>query len=199
MIFLIVASAYFISTSSSDPGLKPLSIFITLMFTNNTQSKYQKVFFDHSINSIDGTKINLDIYKNKVILLVNVASNCGFTKQYADLQELWELYKNKGLIILGVPSNQFGSQEPGTNKQIKKFCKVNFNITFPMTEKFDVKGNNAHNIYKWSKVNYGNSAVPKWNFHKILIGKDGKIIDTYSSFTKPTSKKIIDKIKKALN
>tara|TARA_Y100000588_G_C13540106_1_gene621594 strand:+ start:42 stop:551 length:510 start_codon:yes stop_codon:yes gene_type:complete len=169
------------------------------MFTNNTESKYQKVFFDHSITSIDGTKINLGIYKDKVILLINVASNCGFTKQYSDLQELWELYKDKGLIVLGVPSNQFGSQEPGTNEQIKKFCKVNFNITFPMTEKFDVKGDNAHNIYKWSKENYGNSAVPKWNFHKILIGKDGKIIDTYSSFTKPTSKKIIDKIKKALN
>tara|TARA_B100000029_G_C17237460_1_gene837739 strand:- start:86 stop:658 length:573 start_codon:yes stop_codon:yes gene_type:complete len=176
-----------------------LSIFITFMLTNDTESKYQKVFFDHSITSIDGSKINLDIYKNKVILLVNVASNCGFTKQYADLQELWELYKDKGLIVLGVPSNQFGSQEPGTNEQIKKFCKVNFNISFPMTEKFDVKGDNAHIIYKWSKANYGNSAVPKWNFHKILIGKDGKIIDTYSSFTKPMSKKIINKIKKALN
>ena len=176
-----------------------LSIFITFMFTNNTESKYQKVFFDHSITSIDGTKINLGIYKDKVILLVNVASNCGFTKQYADLQELWEHYKDKGLIVLGVPSNQFGNQEPGTSEQIKKFCKVNFNITFPMTEKFDVKGDNAHNIYKWSKENYGNSAVPKWNFHKILIGKDGKIIDTYSSFTNPMSKKIINKIKKALN
>jgi len=176
-----------------------LSIFITFMITNNAKSKYQKVFFDHSITSIDGTKINLDIYKDKVVLLVNVASNCGFTKQYTDLQKLWELYKGKGLIVLGVPSNQFGSQEPGTNEQIKNFCKVNFNITFPMTEKFDVKGDNAHNIYKWSKVNYGNSTVPKWNFHKILIGKDGKIIDTYSSFTNPMSKKIINKIIKALN
>ena len=176
-----------------------LSTIITFMFSNYTQSKYEKVFFDHSITSIDGTKINLSKYKDKVILLVNVASNCGFTKQYADLQELWELYKDKGLLVLGVPSNQFGNQEPGTNEQIKKFCKVNFNITFPITEKFDVKGDKAHNIYKWSKANYGNSAVPKWNFHKILIGKDGKIIDTYSSFTKTTSKKIINKIIKALN
>ena len=149
-----------------------LSIFTTLMFTNNTQSKYQKVFFDHSINSIDGTKINLDIYKNKVILLVNVASNCGFTKQYADLQELWELYKNKGLIILGVPSNQFGGQEPESNENIKKFCEVNFNVNFPMSEKTDVKGENAHPIYLWAKKNYGKATVPKWNFHKILINKN---------------------------
>ena len=176
-----------------------LSIFFTIMFTTNSESKYQKVFFDHSITSIDGSEINLDIYKNKVILLVNVASNCGFTKQYADLQAVWELYKNKGLIVLGVPSNQFGNQEPGTTEQIKKFCKVNFNITFPMTEKFDVKGDNAHKIYKWSKSNHGNSAVPKWNFHKILIGMDGKVIDTYASFTKPMSKKIINEIKKALD
>ena len=125
-----------------------LSIFITFMLTNDTESKYQKVFFDHSITSIDGSKINLDIYKNKVILLVNVASNCGFTKQYADLQELWELYKDKGLIVLGVPSNQFGSQEPGTNEQIKKFCKVNFNISFPMIETVGNRSGGFRVIFK---------------------------------------------------
>ena len=169
------------------------------MFTANSESKYQKVFFDHSITSIDGTEINLDIYKNKVILLVNVASNCGFTKQYADLQELWELYKNKGLIVLGVPSNQFGGQEPGTNDEIKKFCEVNFKVNFPMTNKVDVKGDNAHQIYTWAKNNYGKSAVPKWNFHKILINKEGKIHNTYSSLTKPTSEKITSEIEKILN
>ena len=168
------------------------------MFSKNTESKYQKVFFDYSITSIDGNNLNLNIYRNKVVLLVNVASNCGFTKQYTDLQNLWEVYKNKGLIVLGIPSNQFGGQEPASNKEIKKFCELNFNITFPMTEKYDVKGDNAHEIYKWAKENHGKSAVPKWNFHKILIGKDGRIIDTYSSFTKPMSKKIIKELEKIL-
>mgnify|MGYP001216963987 CR=1 FL=1 len=175
-----------------------ISIFITIMFSKNAESKYQKVFFDYSITSIDGNNLNLNIYRNKVVLLVNVASNCGFTKQYTDLQNLWEVYKNKGLIVLGIPSNQFGAQEPGSNKEIKKFCEINFNITFPMTEKYDVKGDNAHEIYKWAKENHGSSAIPKWNFHKILIGKDGKIIDTYSSLTKPMSKKIINELEKVL-
>ena len=168
------------------------------MLTIKTESKYEKVFFDYSITSIDGTKINLDIYKDKVILLVNVASNCGFTKQYADLQELWELYKDKGLIVLGVPSNQFGNQEPGSNEEIKSFCKVNFNISFPMTSKYDVKGNNAHEIYRWAKETYGKSAIPKWNFHKILINKNGYVQDTFASFTKPMSNKVIKVLEKIL-
>ena len=103
------------------------------------------------------------------------------------------------MIVLGVPSNQFGGQEPGSNKEIKKFCEVNFNINFPMTDKVDVKGALAHPVFLWAKENYGNSAIPKWNFHKILINKDGKIHDTYSSLTKPTSKKITDEIEKILN
>ena len=107
-------------------------------------------------------------------------------------------YKEKGLIVLGVPSNQFGGQEPGSNKEIKDFCEVNFNINFPMTSKYDVKGVNAHPIYKWAKETFGKSTIPKWNFHKILINKDGRIIDTYSSFTNPLSKKIISKIEESL-
>ena len=170
-----------------------------ILFNNNALSKYKKVFFDLNIKSIDGENIELSKFKNKVILLVNVASNCGFTNQYSDLQEIWSKYKDKGLIVLGVPSNQFGSQEPGSNEDIKKFCKVNFNIDFPMTDKVDVKGDNAHKIYQWAKDNYGKSAIPKWNFHKILINKDGKIQETYSSFTKPTSKKIIKEIERILD
>ena len=142
--------------------------------------------------------LDLAKYKSKTILLVNVASNCGFTKQYSQLQELYDKYKDKGLIVLGVPSNQFGGQEPASNSEIKDFCETNFNITFPMTSKFDVKGKNAHPIYLWAKENYGKSTVPKWNFHKILINKEGKIEDAYSSFTNPTSKKIINIIEKIL-
>jgi glutathione peroxidase len=109
-------------------------------------------------------------------LLVNVASNCGFTKQYSELQTLYENYKDKGLVIIGVPSNQFGGQEPGDNNEIKDFCETNFNITFPIMNKFDVKGDKAHPIYVWAKKNYGKSAVPKWNFHKILINTEGLLI-----------------------
>ena len=167
---------------------------IMFSFFNNAIGKDNKNFFDFSINEKKKKKLNLSIFKNKVILLVNVASNCGFTKQYDDLQKLYDIYKKEGLVVLGVPSNQFGGQEPGSNKEIKDFCKINFNINFPMTAKYDVKGNDAHPIYKWAKKNFGMSTIPKWNFHKILINKNGKIIETYSSFTKPMSKKIIDKI-----
>ena len=169
-----------------------------IFFNNNSIANYEKIFYDFKIKGISGDIINLDNYKNKVVLLVNTASYCGFTKQYADLQILWDRYKSKGLVVLGIPSNQFGGQEPGNNDEIKDFCETNFNITFPMTEKYDVKGKNAHPIYLWAKENYGNSAVPKWNFHKILINKDGKIEDTFSSFTEPMSKKIINKIEEIL-
>ena len=130
--------------------------------------------------------------------MVNVASNCGFTKQYEDLQNLYEIHKDKGFIVLGVPSNQFGNQEPASENEIKNFCETNFNITFPMTSKYDVKGDNAHPIYLWAKETYGKSTVPKWNFHKILINKDGKVVDTYASFTNPMSKKIIKRIDEIL-
>ena len=172
-----------------------LSLFLLMFpFQDKAAAQYDKIFFDLNIDDINGKNIDLSIYNNKAILLVNVASKCGFTKQYDDLQKLWEIYKDKGLIVLGVPSNQFGGQEPGTNQDIKNFCEVNFNINFPLTEITDVKGNNAHEIYKWAKDNHGKSAVPKWNFYKILINKEGKIEDTFASFTKPMSGKLIKKI-----
>ena len=165
---------------------------------NKVDAKYEKIFFDHTIKNINNEIINLDQYKGKTILLVNVASKCGFTKQYTGLQELYEKYKDKDFYVIGVPSNQFGGQEPGSNAEIKNFCETKFNITFPLTDKVDVKGDNAHEIYKWAKKNYGNSAVPKWNFHKILINKDGKIHETFGSFTDPLSKKIITNIENIL-
>ena len=100
--------------------------------------------------------------------------------------------------MIAVPSNQFGQQEPGTNEEIKEFCETNFGITFPITTKVDVKGNNAHEIYVWAKKNFGNSSIPKWNFHKILINKQGKISDTYGSFTNPMSKKIVKRIEEII-
>ena len=169
-----------------------------IFFTNNKVSaNYEKIFFDFKINSITGEIINLKDYQNKLVLVVNTASYCGFTKQYDDLQLLWEKYRSDGLIVLGVPSNSF-NQEKKADAEVKEFCDVNFNIDFPMTTITEVKGENSHEIFKWAEKNYGKSAIPKWNFHKILINKEGKVEDTYNSFTKPMSKKITSKIESLL-
>ena len=166
-------------------------------FKNSVMANYDKVFYDFEIESISGEIIDFNKYKNKVVLVVNTASYCGFTKQYEELQELWDIYKSKGLIVLGVPSNSF-NQEKKNNSEVKEFCEVNFNINFPLSNITEVKGKNAHELFKWAKNNHGKSAIPKWNFHKILINKEGKIEDTFSSFTKPMSKKIINKIEDIL-
>ena len=163
-------------------------------FFNKVDAKYEKLFFELNIKGIDGKELDLNQFKGNSILLVNVASKCGFTKQYTDLQSLYEKYKRQGLVVIGIPSNQFGGQEPGSNKEIKDFCETNFNITFPMTDKINVKGENTHELYVWAKNNYGKSTVPKWNFHKILINKEGKVQDTFNSFVTPLSKKIINEI-----
>lgn len=167
-------------------------------FFNKTMSDNSKTFFDFKINSINGEELDLSSFKGKTILLVNVASKCGFTNQYDDLQNLYDNFKDKGLIVIGIPTNQFGGQEPGSEKEIKNFCETNFNITFPMTSKYEVKGANAHPIYIWAKDTFGKSTVPKWNFHKILINKDGKIEDTFASFTGPLSNKVVKKIEQIL-
>ena len=171
-------------------------ILITIMFTfsNKVSAKYEKIIYDFEIESITGEKIIFSEYKNKAILLVNVASQCGFTNQYQDIQKLWTKYQSKKVLILGVPSNDFGNQEPGDSNEIKTFCESKFGVTFPITEKVNVKGDNAHPFYLWAKNNYGRKAIPKWNFYKIIIGKDGKIVDTFSSMTNPSSKKFIKSI-----
>ena len=166
-------------------------------FNNVAKSDYEKIFYDFNIESINGELIDFKEYKNKVVIVVNTASYCGFTNQYQELQELWDNYKSKGLIVLGVPSNSF-NQEKKNNDEVKEFCEVNFNINFPLTTITEVKGDNAHDLFKWAKKNHGKSAIPKWNFHKILINKEGKVEDTFTSFTKPMSKKIVSKIENIL-
>ena len=173
-------------------------LIIMFSFFNKTMSDNNKTFFDFKINSINGEELDLSSFKGKTILLVNVASKCGFTNQYDDLQKLYDGFKEKGLIVIGIPTNQFGGQEPGSEKEIKNFCETNFNITFPLTSKYEVKGDNAHPIYIWAKNTFGKSTVPKWNFHKILINKNGEIVDTFASFTGPMSKKIINKLNQIL-
>jgi len=167
---------------------KFLVIFFMFSFFNNVSAENSGFAYDYEFTGIDGNQIKLSDYKNKVIIVVNVASRCGYTPQYEDLQSLYNKYKNDGLVVIGVPTNNF-KQEPGSNKQIKDFCETNFGITFPMTEKINVIGSNSHPFYKWAKKDFGLGAIPKWNFHKIIIGKNGKIEDTFASFTKPSSNK----------
>ena len=162
-------------------------------FFKNASAEYNQLAYDFKFKSIDGKLIDLSNFKDNVILVVNVASRCGFTNQYNDLQDIWNSHQDKGLVVLGVPTNDF-KQEPGSNKDIQDFCETNFDINFPMTEKTHVIGTNSHPFYQWAKENYGKSAVPKWNFHKIIIGKDGKVADTFSSITNPNSKRFLSKI-----
>ena len=179
--------------------MKKVLILILFMFSFITKasSNYDKLAYDFEFKSINGDVLKLNQYKNKVIIVVNVASRCGYTPQYEDLQTLWLNYKDKNLVVIGVPTNNF-KQEPGNNKEIKDFCETNFGINFPMTEKIDVIGNNAHPFYKWAKKNHGFSAIPKWNFHKIIVGKNGKVIDTFASFTKPSSEKFLNLVRKEI-
>ena len=166
-------------------------------FFTKVNAQYNQLATDFSFRDVDGKTINLSEFKEKVILVVNVASRCGFTNQYKDLQDLWNNYKSKGLLIVGVPSNNF-RQEPGSNKEIKEFCETTFGIDFPITEKTNVIGKNTHPFFLWAKENYGSSAVPKWNFHKIIINKKGKVANTFTSITNPSSNKFIAAIEKEL-
>jgi len=142
--------------------------------------------------------IKLSDYKGKVILIVNTASECGFTKQYAQLEKIWQKYKDQGLVIIGVPSDDFGHQEPGSNDEIAHFCEINYGVTFPLTEKTIVSGDNAHPFFKMTKEHFGFLSGPKWNFYKYLIGPDGQLIDWFASQTTPDSNKIIQRIEDLL-
>ena len=182
--------------------LKKTKLFLLIImisfFGNLSKANYEKLAYDFSFKDLDGTVLNLSEYKGKVIVVINVASQCGFTNQYEDMQKIWEKYQAKGIVILGVPSNDFGNQEPGNNDDIKNFCEAKFGISFPMTEKVKVKGDNAHPFYIWAKENHGKSAVPKWNFHKIIINKEGKVFETFTSITNPSSKKFINILEKLI-
>jgi len=153
---------------------------------------------DFSFVSIEGDPLPMKSYAGKAVLVVNTASFCGFTKQYKDLQALWERYKEQGLVVLGVPSNDFGAQEPGTAAEIKEFCAVNFAVDFPMTEKQKVSGKQAHPFYLWAAKELGTLSKPRWNFYKILIAPDGQAIDWFASTTAPSSAKLIKSVEAAL-
>ena len=177
---------------------KLITLFIIMFsFFTKGNAQYEQLATNFIFKSVEGNIIKISDYESKVLVVVNVASRCGFTNQYEDLQKLWTTYKDRGLVIIGVPSDNF-RQEPGTNKEIKDFCETTFGIDFPITEKVDVIGDSAHPFFLWAKKNYGSGSIPKWNFHKIIIGRNGKVVDTFSSITNPSSKKFISSIEKEL-
>ncbi len=141
--------------------------------------------YDFDFTAIDGKPLPLSNFKGKAVLVVNTASQCGLTPQYAGLESLWSAYKDKGLVVLGVPSNDFGGQEPGAEAEIRDFCETRFSVDFPMTSKAVVKGEAAHPFYRWAKGELGEEAEPKWNFHKILVGPDGRLVRGFGSRTEP--------------
>ncbi len=154
--------------------------------------------YDFTFTSIDGKPMPLADFRGKVLLVVNTASFCGFTKQYAGLQALWTKYESKGLVIVGVPSNDFGGQEPKAEGEIKKFCEGAFGITFPLTDKQAVTGTSAHPFYQWAATAAGEGGAPAWNFHKYLIGKDGRLLRSFSSRMSPESEDLTREIDNAL-
>lgn len=165
------------------------------LFTFNGEA--QKSIYDIEINNINGNPIDLNQFRGKYLLFVNVASKCGFTKQYEGLEQLHQKYK-EDLIIIGVPCNQFGSQEPGTEKEIKQFCTKQYGVSFLLTEKINVKGEDQHMLYQWltnKKLNGNTNSTVKWNFQKYIVGKNGKLIQYFYSTTKPMSTKITSILK----
>jgi glutathione peroxidase len=154
--------------------------------------------YDYEFKTIDGAPLPLTSFKDKVVLVVNTASACGLTPQYDGLEKLYSDYKGQGLVVLGVPCNQFAGQEPGTEAEIKTFCETRFAVDFPMTSKVEVKEAGAHPFYKWAETQLGEPAVPVWNFHKILIGKDGQAIAAFGPRTEPLAPEITAAIEQAL-
>ena len=172
---------------------------ISLALMTALSSAYAGSVYDHKLKDIDGKETSLAEHKGKVILMVNVASKCGFTRQYKGLEELHQKFKDKGLVVCGFPCNQFGGQEPESEKKIKEFCSSKFGVTFPMYSKIDVNGPNRHPLYESIVGEKGPlKGNIRWNFGKILIGKDGKPIERYGSMTSPSSKKLLKAIEAAL-
>lgn len=179
--------------------MRNLLMLAALILFTGTNAMAETTAHDFTLTGIDGKPMPLVQFKGHPILVVNTASECGYTPQYEGLEELWLAYKDRGLVIVGVPSNDFGGQEPGTAEEIATFCKINYGVTFPLADKTAVKGNAAHPFYKWAGEQAGAAGQPKWNFHKYLIGADGRFIDWFSTQAKPTGPKIRAAVEKAVS
>ncbi len=154
--------------------------------------------YDFTFPNVDGSTLDLAAYQGNVIMVVNTASKCGFTDQYDGMQALYEMYQDQGLVVIAAPSNDFGGQEPLAGEQIAQFCEVNFNTTFPITDKISIKGKAGHPFYQWAADELGQLAKPRWNFHKYLIDRDGQLVNWFTTTTTPTSSKVKEAIEKLL-
>lgn len=181
--------------------IKWIFLLGSIIVMNNVSAKAAPVnAYDFSFKTLVGHKdMPLSAYRGKVILIVNTASKCGFTPQYQQLEELYKKYHERGLVIIGVPSNDFRKQEPGSEQEIANFCQINYGVTFPMTAKEEVTGKNAHPFYRWAYETLGFGSAPKWNFHKYLIDRQGNLITYYYSTTSPTSPRLVKQVENALN
>lgn len=148
--------------------------------------------------ALSGGELKAEIFRDQVVLVVNTASKCGFTPQYEGLEALWREYRGKGLVVLGVPSNDFGAQEPGSSADVATFCEINYGVDFPLLDKQVVVGANAHPLYRWAAERTGPLGLPRWNFHKLLIGRDGQLVDWFSSMTAPDATRLRSALDKAL-
>jgi len=153
--------------------------------------------FDFAFKKLEGGELPLSAYKGKALLVVNTASFCGFTSQYEGMVKLWDTYRERGLVVIGVPSNDF-NQEPGAAGEIKEFCELTYGVSFPMADKEHVTGADAHPFYKWAAASFGADKVPSWNFHKYLVSPEGQIVASYSGFTGPTSDSLTEAIEMVL-
>jgi glutathione peroxidase len=184
--------------------LKYRIVFICLLtafipaLVNAEVPRKTAIAHDFIFNTIDGDPLPLRQYAGQPILIVNTASRCGFTHQYGNLQSLWEDYRSRGLVVIGVPSNDFGGQEPGSNSEIKEFCEVNFDVDFPLTAKEHVRGESAHPFFQWAMQQLGPEAAPRWNFHKYLVGSNGQVLASFSTNTSPTSNAVTKAVESAL-
>lgn len=179
-----------------------LSLSIQAFAYDMEDSMHKQSAHAFSFEDINGGDLKLSDYAGQPVLIVNTASECGFTKQYEGLQELYDQFKDQGLVVLGVPSNNFGAQEPGSNEDIKEFCKKRFKVTFPLTQKTDVKGENAHPFYQWAGTQGKGGLLftkPRWNFHKYIIGKNGQLLESFGSMTDPLSDKMIRAVEQSLS
>jgi glutathione peroxidase len=178
---------------------RALAAFAAILLVLPSQAaERRKSAHDFGFTSIEGQPLPLSDYRGKVVLVVNTASLCGFTYQYAGLQALWERYRDRDFVLLGVPSNDFGGQEPGSSSEIKRFCEVNFDIDFPLTEKVAVTGRDAHPFYQWAGATLGDAAEPRWNFHKYLIAADGSLAGWFPTRTEPGSPEVTEAIEAEL-
>ncbi len=175
-----------------------IAAFSTFIPGETTASGSPLALSEFTFETIDGTPFHLKDHTGKAILIVNTASHCGFAKQYEGLQSLWEQYQHAGLIVVAVPSNDFGEQEPLSGETLKHFCEVNYNVTFPIMNKTSVKGRNAHPFYRMVRERFGFSGAPKWNFHKYLINANGELVDWFSPMTSPESERLRYAIERAL-